>query len=340
MSINIAKIYSILGSENSIVPLAVKDSFSSLGMTSGSFITGQEEGYDRFIDEVGTEIVWLGGVPIYKWLFDKTVFNIYGLDSKYDARNLKNKDIFQRTKKYAPDEDIKKAIEKIEKKQKIFKNLAASKFILSTSLAIMSYIMLTKYKQKYTEKQIKKKLINEYQKKQNDDSSQGEKIQKNTDSPSFKSLGSMTESLAYNSVKNMWIVDGAITSERLLDSRNPQEFIGYAIKEAFSLCFLYYAGGKIQKFLENNAMKKHNRNIALDARVLENNYIKQIFKDGTIKSSLDAFDKIKKDPIELYDFLHKNPNNAIVKIAKQSDIIVSYKKLPKKEKIQKNSLKK
>ena len=139
----------------------------------------------------------------------------------------------------------------------------------------------------------------------------------------------MTESLAYNSVKNMWIVDGAITSERLLDSRNPQEFIGYAIKEAFSLCFLYYAGGKIQKFLENNAMKKHNRNIALDARVLENNYIKQIFKDGTIKSSLDAFDKIKKDPIELYDFLHKNPNNAIVKIAKQSDIIVSYKNTDK-----------
>ena len=85
MSINIAKIYSILGSENSIVPLAVKDSFSSLGMTSGSFITGQEEGYDRFIDEVGTEIVWLGGVPIYKWLFDKTVFNIYGLCLLYTS---------------------------------------------------------------------------------------------------------------------------------------------------------------------------------------------------------------------------------------------------------------
>ena len=292
MSINIAKIYSILGSESSIVPLAVKDSFSSLGMTSGSFITGQEEGYDRFIDEVGTEIVWLGGVPVYRWLFDKTAFKIYGFDSKYDARNLKNKDIFERTKKYAPDEEIKTAIEKIEKKQKMFKNLTASKFILSTSLAIMSYIMLTKYKQKYTEKQIKKKLINEYQskqKEQKDNSLQEKKTQKNTDFPSFKSLGSMTESLAYNSVKNMWIVDGAITSERLLDSRNPQEFIGYAIKEAFSLCFLYYAGGKIQKLLENNAMKRHNRNIALDARVLENNYIKQIFKDGTIKTSLDNF---------------------------------------------------
>ena len=310
----------------------MKDSFSSLGMTSGSFITGQEEGYDRFIDEVGTEIVWLGGVPVYRWLFDKTAFKIYGFDSKYDARNLKNKDIFERTKKYAPDEEIKTAIEKIEKKQKMFKNLTASKFILSTSLAIMSYIMLTKYKQKYTEKQIKKKLINEYQskqKEQKDNSLQEKKTQKNTDFPSFKSLGSMTESLAYNSVKNMWIVDGAITSERLLDSRNPQEFIGYAIKEAFSLCVLYYAGGKIQKLLENNAMKRHNRNIALDARVLENSYIKQIFKDGTIKTCLDNFDKIKKDPIELYDLLHKNPDNAIVKIAKQSDIIVSYKNTDK-----------
>lgn len=76
-------------------------------------------------------------------------------------------------------------------------------------------------------------------------------------------------------------------------------------------------------------MKRHNRNIALDARVLENNYIKQIFKDGTIKTSLDNFGKIKKDPIELYDFLHKNPDNAIVKIAKQSDIIVSYKNTDK-----------
>lgn len=68
---------------------------------------------------------------------------------------------------------------------------------------------------------------------------QEKKTQKNTDFPSFKSLGSMTESLAYNSVKNMWIVDGAITSERLLDSRNPQEFIGYAIKEMLFLYVFY-----------------------------------------------------------------------------------------------------
>ena len=133
----------------------------------------------------------------------------------------------------------------------------------------------------------------------------------------------------------MWIVDGAITTERLADSRSPQEFFGYAVKEGFSLCFLYYAGGKIQSLLENRALKKHNRSIALESTILENNYIKKIFSDGSVKDSFKMFDKIKsaslknsktqKDALELYDFLHNNPENAIVKTAKQAKIITSYK---------------
>ena len=43
-------------------------------MTAGSFVTGKEEGQDRFIDETGTEAIWLFGIPGFKWLFDKTVF--------------------------------------------------------------------------------------------------------------------------------------------------------------------------------------------------------------------------------------------------------------------------
>ena len=54
----------------------------------------------------------------------------------------------------------------------------------------------------------------------------------------------------------MWVLDGAITAERLKDSRSKQEFIGYAIKEASILFFMYYAGGKIQDFLEKQAEKK------------------------------------------------------------------------------------
>ena len=45
-----AKIYSTLGNSSSLVPLAVKDVTNSVGLTAGSFVTGSEEGVDRFID--------------------------------------------------------------------------------------------------------------------------------------------------------------------------------------------------------------------------------------------------------------------------------------------------
>ena len=50
MLVNAAKIYSTLGNPNSLVPLGVKDASSCLGMTAGSYATGKEEGFDRFID--------------------------------------------------------------------------------------------------------------------------------------------------------------------------------------------------------------------------------------------------------------------------------------------------
>ena len=102
MLVNAAKIYSTLGNPNSLVPLGVKDASSCLGMTAGSYATGKEEGFDRFIDEFGTEALWLGGIPAFKWIFDKTVFKAYGLDSKIDPRNLKDSEIFKKIKQYAP----------------------------------------------------------------------------------------------------------------------------------------------------------------------------------------------------------------------------------------------
>ena len=160
--VNVAKIFSTLGNPNSLIPLAIKDTASTAGMTAGSYITGKEEGHDRFIDEVGTEIIWLGGIPFFKWLYDKTVFNALGLDSKFDARNLKDKDVLTKIKEYAPTDKIKKDIEKIATKEKTFKNVATGKFFISTALTVASYIGLTKFKQKYTDKKIRENLIAEY----------------------------------------------------------------------------------------------------------------------------------------------------------------------------------
>ena len=323
--VNVAKIYSTLGNSNSLIPLAIKDTASTTGMTIGSFITGKEEGHDRFIDEVGTEIIWLGGIPFFKWAFDKTVFKALKFDSKFDARNLKDKNLFSKISEYAPTKEVKQNIDKIIKNDKTFKHAAAAKFFVSTTLTVASYIGLTKFKQKFTENKIRKNLIAEYEaeKKAKEEVKKENNVEKSA--TSFKGIGSAIESLAFSPVKNMWVLDGCITAERLKDSRTKQEFIGYAIKEASILTFMYYAGGKIQELLEKNATKKHGKSISLDARVLEDDALKKAFEDGSIEKCLQQFKNAGKNSADIYEFLHKNPDNMVVKTAKKSDVIQMYK---------------
>ena len=331
MMINPAKIYSTLGNPNSLIPLGVKDVSSCVGMTAGSYVTGKEEGFDRFIDEFGTETLWLGGIPALKWIYDKTVFKAFGLDAKIDPRNLKDMDMFEKVKKYAPSEDIKKNLEKAGENKRLFKNLAATKFFASTILAAGAYVGLTKLKQKYTDQKIRKNLIKEYQeevKKKEAENQKNEKAIK-TSQPSFKGLGKIVEEFAFSPVKNMYILDGFITTERLKDSRTPQEFAGYVIKEGSALLFLYYAGKKIQQFMENSAKKKHDKSITLDSRVLESEELKKIFHDGTIEKSIKDFDAANTSNGNLYEFLHQNPENEVVKIAKKSDVLKTYGKTNK-----------
>ena len=325
--VNVASIFSTLGNPNSLIPLAIKDTASTTGMTIGSYITGKEEGHDRFIDEVGTEAIWLGGIPFYKWLFDSTVFRAVGLDSKFDARNLKDKALLEKIKEYAPTDEIKNSIEKAINNKNKFKHTATAKFIVSTALTVASYIGLTKIKQKYTEKKIRANLIAEYKAEQEKKKQEKNNIDNKNSSQkiAFKGLGKEIQELAFSPVKNMWILDGCITAERLKDSRTEQEFIGYAIKEASILTFLYYADNKIRKIMENRANKKFDKSIGLDARVLEDGFLKKAFEDGTIKKSLEEFKSISNNDINIYEFLHKNPDNLVVKAAKMSDIIENYK---------------
>ena len=323
--INPAKLYSTLGNPNSLIPLGVKDISSCLGMTAGSYATGKEEGFDRFIDEFGTETLWLGGIPSLKWLYDKTVFKAFGLDAKIDPRNLKDMKMFEKVKKYAPTEEIRKNLEKAGNNKRLFKNLAAAKFFASTILAAGAYIGLTKLKQRYTDQKIRKNLIKEYQEEAKKKEVENKQNVGDVKAPAFKGLGKIVEEFAFSPVKNMYILDGFITTERLKDSRTSQEFAGYAIKEGSVSIFLYYAGKKIQEFMENSAKKKHNKSITLDARVLESENLKKIFQNGTIEKSIKEFNAANTSNGNLYEFLHQNPENEVVKIAKQSDILTTYK---------------
>lgn len=341
--ITASEIYSTLGNSNSLVPLALKDIVNSMGLTAGSYITGDEtEGRDRFIDEFGTQAIWLFGIPIYKKILDFTLFKTMGYDPKVDVRILKNLEIFEKAKQYAPTNEIKESLQKIgesAKSIKTFKGLTFGRFVASTFLTILSYYGLTKYRHNATEKHIKEN----YLKKHKHNLHKEENPQKsgkinynlyayytkpvksfngvhklNNTNPTFTGI----QDFMFSPTKNLMIVDGSITAERICESRNPQDMLGYVIKEGSFWAFMYFLGEKIQKHFENTTEQKHGMNIQLDARVIESEVLKNALKDKQLKTTLQEFSNLKKD-VDIYDFVVNplNKDNVIVKMAKMSDII-------------------
>ena len=231
-------IYSKLGSNASLLPLFVKDISNSTGLTIGSYITGKDvEGKDRFIDEFGTQAIWLGGIPFFKKLTDLTLYKLLGVDPKFDVRNLKNKEILEKAIEKAPTEEIKQSIIKASKNPKYTKNLALAKFGFSTFAAIFTYAGLTKFRQNYRLQEAKEKLKEKSKAKiKNFHNFYTQKVPK-AFSPVHKnkkdiSFNGSIQDFMFNPVQNLMILDGSITAERLASSQSKQEFINYSIKPA------------------------------------------------------------------------------------------------------------
>ena len=323
----IGNIYSILGNNNSLVPMAIKDIANSCGLTAGSYITGNKlEGKDRFIDEFGTQSIWLFGIPAYKKILDLTLYKALKIDHKFDVRNLKEnrKTLLEKSIEYA-DSSIKESMKTAAKNQKFTKNLAMAKFIVSTALTILSYWGLTKYRHNVTEKAAKKEILAEMQSNENNNKFSNTKPQWQVDKKQPTFTGSIQEFM-YNPVKNLMILDGAITTERLAHSRNPQELMGYTIKEGTFWAFMYFASKPIQKFLENridNNTKKP-ASIDLDARVIESKELEEAIKSDSLKKSVAKV--LQADtPEKLLEYIHNNPDDFTVKMAKMSDVLPTLK---------------
>lgn len=311
-----ANIFSKLGSNSSLLPMIVKDSAHSAGMTTASYITGKEvEGKDRFIDEIGAEAIWVGGIPFYKKAIDLTLYKVAKYNPKVDIRLLKDKKVLEMAKKYAPTEEIKKSIIKAATNEKTFKGLFMAKFIASTALTLGSYWGLTVFRHKHTEKTIIKQLKQE-EKQRKEAAFKAKQSQK----PSFGMNLSGLKDFMFNPVKNMMIVDGGITAQRLGESRNPQDFMGYVVKEGAFWGFMYFAGAKIQSHFEKRAEKKHKKSIDMDIKALQDKELKEAFKNDKVMHSIEEIKKVEK-PEELYEFLCTKDDNLVVKMAKKSGII-------------------
>ena len=337
--ITASTVYSTLGNNSSLVPLAIKDIANSCGLTAASYMSGDAvEGKDRFIDEFGTQAIWLGGLPVFNKIFEKLLYTPAKLDSKVDARILKNSEILKAAQEFAPTEAIKSSLEQVASHQKTFKMLTVAKFAAASIATTLSYLGLTKFRHKYTENQIKKDYFEKQKHKHitfKDKNPQNipfsaafsqvhnvNKINKNV------AFTGGVENFIFDPVRNLMLVDGAITGERLSHARNPQDFFGYVIKEGSFWAFMYFAGPLISKALELNAEKKHNKSIDLDARIIESEQFKNAFKNGTIKSHLEAFKAADKSDVDIYKFAVKSANtpnqeakNLVIEMAKKSDII-------------------
>ena len=329
-------IYSNLGSNSSLLPLMVKDVANSVGLTAGSYITGKNvESQDRFIDEFGTEAIWIGAIPFFKGLTNFTAYKILGIDPKFDVRNFKNKEILALSIEKAPTKEIAESIKKAAAKEQLVKNLALGKFAFATVGAIAAYTGLTKYRQHYRLKKAKEELA-----EQKSAAQQPKSTLKNTKLPqAFEGMRSQKgkdisfngaiEEFMFNPAKNMMLLDGAITEERLRNSESKQEFINYTIKEAGTWLFMYFAGDMIKNYLEKKALaKKQPTPISLDSRIIESKDLKEALKLGTIKQSIDDF--AQKCPentsdLDIYKFIHENPDNFIVKMGKKSKLIATIK---------------
>ncbi len=388
-----AKIFSTLGNPSSIVPLGVKDVTNATGMTLGSYVTGKEEGFDRLIDEFGSEALWLFGIPFFKGVINLSCFKTNGLDYNFDVRNFRNPDLIPLLKKYTP-KDLKNNVDNVIKNKALYKKLATGKFFAAVSLAIATYISLTKFKQHYTDKNIVKNILEEYKQYQlkngkissseaskkideetidnivddiiaeeeaaEQDGEYNQKLQnkndspaglnepdKTSNSPAFTGWGNIInkfQDFAANDVKNMWLLDGGITGERIIDARGPQERWGYTFKEGVILFFLYVAGPWLQSALEKRAKKVYNKTISFDARVIENPEFRKAYETNSLKPDLDAFaqlidkninldakdeltQKLKaQEELKIYEFIHNNKDNFVVKTAMESDMIQTYKK--------------
>lgn len=329
-------LYSKLGSNSSLLPLMIKDVANSVGLTAGSYVTGKDvESQDRFIDEFGTEAIWIGGIPFFKGLTNFTVYKLFGIDPNFDVRNFKNREILAMSIEKAPTKEIADSIKKAVANERLVKNLALGKFAFATIGAIAAYTGLTKYRQNYRLKKAKEEIA-EKNKHNNANFKNFKKLElkaafKDVQMQKGKDIsfnGSLQEFM-FNPAKNMMLLDGAITEERLRNSESKQEFLNYAIKEAGTWTFMYFAGDMIKNYLEKKALnKKQPTPIALDSRIIESPHLKEAFRLGTIKQSLD--DYAKKCPetasdVDIYKFIHENPDNFIVKMGKKSKLIATIK---------------
>jgi len=321
---------------SSLVPVAIKDSADIVGRTTMAKKEGGEhEARERFIEETSTSLVWLGGIPLSRWLFDKAIINPLGFDSKTNLELFdKKKNTYQNIQdNFEKIKDVKlkdqklnnlagklsdsatKEIKILGKSFNKYKSLQVIKAVVTTliPMVLLSHT-LVKMNFDLTDKIKKKELEDKYKKQPIP--SQNKEIQQsnNKKDVNFSSLKSfmvetfspvaLATSATNNPLANMGALDFTISGGRIAIARNTNEKIEYGIKEGGIIFFIYMGGKLIQDGLEWCAKKIFKVNVNLSPALLEDSKkggfqekVKEMISDPSKKAEWMNFDNKKEKEI-------------------------------------------
>ena len=273
---SLVNIISAVGNNSSVYPLIVRDCGievpTKIAMTYNQNLKDSKQMAnnalrERLIDEYGTSIVWLGGIPLMNAVADWGIKKL-GYDPKVNVSLLKENERqglkynIEKFKNLAPDEV--KAMEKVLKNKSTYQKLLAGKFVLSTAIpiAIMGYY-LPKFNFALTDKLRKKQ---EAVKPIVQDTLIAEKRYEMGENPSFKGLSSTLANMS--TVNKMAITDGGLTIGRVGTARNKYEKMENGFKMSMMMFLNFIAPIWIAKGLDNLSGKLFNTNVNLDPMLL------------------------------------------------------------------------
>lgn len=312
---SLVNIISAVGNNSSVYPLIVRDCGievpTKIAMTYNQNLKDSKQMAnnalrERLIDEYGTSIVWLGGIPLMNAVADWWIKKL-GYDPKVNVSLLKENERqglkynIEKFKNLAPDEV--KAMEKVLKNKSTYQKLLAGKFVLSTAIpiAIMGYY-LPKFNFALTDKLRKKQ---EAVKPIVQDTLIAEKRYEMGENPSFKGLSSTLANMS--TLNKMAITDGGLTIGRVGTARNKYEKMENGFKMSMMMFLNFIAPIWIAKGLDNLSGKLFNTNVNLDPMLLaDKQFVKEI-KNGSLQIPESNY----------IEYLDKNPDSKISKLCEK-----------------------
>lgn len=306
-------IISAIGNNSSVYPLIVRDCGievpTKVAMTYNQNLKESKQMAnnalrERLIDEYGTSIVWLGGIPLMNKLADRGIKKL-GYDPKVNISLLKENEKqglkynIEKFKNLAPDEV--KSMEKVLKNKSTYQKLLAGKFVLSTAIpiAVMGYF-LPKFNFALTDKLKKKQQA---VKPLVQDTYEAER--KYEYSPSFKGISATLANMS--TVNKMAITDGGLTVGRVGTARNKYEALENGFRMTMMMFLNFVAPIWIAKGLDNLSGKIFGLNVNLDPALMDDKAFLKEIKDG----------KFEIPEGNYIEYLDKNPDSKISKLCEK-----------------------